>query len=65
MNQIQRRREDDARLADPIEQAKAKLRRKFSPVVNAEVSDGPAGHFYVGRKLVDQNELLRMAGAMA
>jgi hypothetical protein len=65
MASIERRREQDARLADPIEQAKAILRKRYSPVVGAEVVDGPKGHFVVGRKLVTEKELLAMARAMA
>jgi hypothetical protein len=56
-----------ARMADPVEQAKIVLRKRFSPVVSAEILDppGPKGMFLVGRKLVDKAELLAMAEQLA
>lgn len=54
-----------SKLADPIEQAKAMLRRRYVPVLSAETTGGPAGHFYVGRKLVTQDEMLEMAEKVA
>jgi hypothetical protein len=56
---------EEARLACPVEQAKTQLRKRFSPVVSAEFLDppGPEGKFLVGRKLVDEAELLAMAKA--
>lgn len=55
---------EQARLADPVEQAKSILRRRYSPVVSAEVVNGPRGKFVVGRKVVSQTELMDMAAAM-
>lgn len=62
---IQAQRATEARQADPVEQAKAILRRRFSPVCDAAVTGGPEGHFTVGRKIVDRPELLAMAARLA
>lgn len=53
------------RLADPVEKAKTVLRKRFAPVVNAEVVDGPAGKYLVGRKFVSKAELLAWADRLA
>lgn len=67
MNSIELRREEERRLADPVEQAKAVLRRRFTPVVAAEFADpaGPRGSYLVGRKIVTEQELLAMAADLA
>jgi len=62
---IERENEIAARLADPIEQAKQALRKRYTPVLNAETMGGPKGHFIVGRKTVTREELLGMAGRAA
>lgn len=67
MRSIQRRREDEARQADPVEQAKIKIRRKTRlPVHGAEWADppGPKGHFFIGNRVVDEAELIRYAGTL-
>jgi hypothetical protein len=53
------------RLADPVEQAKHALRKRYTPVLNAETMDGPAGHYIVGRRTVSKDELLAMAARAA
>ena len=58
---IEAENEQRARLSSPIEQAKASLRKRYTPVLSAETTGGPAGHFIVGRKLVDEAGLLEMA----
>ena len=60
---LERRQAEEARLGCPVEQAKTALRKRFAPVVGAEILDppGPKGMFLVGRKLVDEAELLAMA----
>lgn len=68
MRQIQRERDEAARLADPIEQAKILIRRKTPHAVfGAEYSDppGPKGKFYVGRQLMSGAELLAYAERLA
>lgn len=62
---IERENEQNARLADPIEQAKHALRKRYTPVLNAETMGGPAGHFIVGRRTVSKDELLAMARGIA
>jgi hypothetical protein len=58
---IESRLKEEARLADPVEQAKTILRRRYAPVVSAEIVNGPAGMFVVGRKTVSKSEMLEMA----
>lgn len=67
MRAIQRRRIEEARLLDPVEQAKTILRKRFAPVVGAEFADPPGrkGTYLVGRRIVSQAELLAMAGIAA
>jgi hypothetical protein len=56
------RRAEQARRADPVEQAKLIIRRKTRlPVFGAEVTDGPKGKFFIGRRLVTEKELLAEA----
>lgn len=62
---IERENEIAARLADPIEQAKQALRKRYTPVLNAETMGGEKGQFIVGRKTVSEAELLAMAGRAA
>lgn len=52
---------DAARLADPLEQAKSRLRRRGFTVFAAEVTGGPKGKFYVGGRLLTAAELLAKA----
>lgn len=67
MRAIIGRRESEARLSDPIEQAKTIIRRRRYSVFNAEVTLGEAGKgkFFIGNKLVSEAELLAMAARMA
>jgi hypothetical protein len=68
MAQIQRRRDEEARAADPVEQAKTLIRRRTHlPVFNAEVSIGNEGKgkFFVGSRLIDETELLNYAKRFA
>ncbi len=53
---------DAARLADPLEQAKTRLRRRGFTVFAAEVTGGPKGKFYVGGRLMTEAELMAKAG---
>lgn len=53
---------DAARLADPLEQAKTRLRRRGFTVFAAEVTGGPKGKFYVGGRLLTEAELMAKAG---
>ena len=52
---------DAARLADPLEQAKTRLRRRGFTVFAAEVTGGPKGKFYVGGRLMTAAELMAKA----
>lgn len=61
MRQIQRRREDEARQTDPLEQAKIALRQRGRVVHAAEVTGGPAGQFMVDRKLLSASEVIALA----
>jgi hypothetical protein len=54
---------DAARLADPLEQAKNRLRSRGYAVFAAEVTGGPKGKFVVGGRLMTEAELLAKAGA--
>lgn len=63
--QLEEELREEARRACPIEKAKAILRRRYAPVVSAEIVDGPAGKFLVGRKIVSERELLAMARKLA
>ena len=60
--EIEKRAADAARLADPLEQAKTRLRRRGFTVFAAEVTGGPEGKFYVGGRLMTEAELLAKAG---
>jgi hypothetical protein len=62
---IEQRLEEERRRLDPVERAKTILRRRYAPVVGAEIVGGAAGMFVVGRKLVNEREMLAMAEAMA
>jgi len=53
---------DAARLADPLEQAKTRLRRRGFTVFAAEVTGRPKGKFYVGGRLLTEAELMAKAG---
>jgi hypothetical protein len=57
---------EQARLADPIEQAMTKLRRARRVVYRASVHGGPHNRFYIsgmGTKTISERELLKMARA--
>lgn len=55
-----------ARLSDPVGQAKAKLQRRYAPVVSMAVYGGDPDLFVVGnRKGVTRDELLAMAERLA
>lgn len=60
--EIDKRAADTARLADPLEQAKTRLRRRGFTVFAAEVTGGPKGKFYVGGRLMTEAELMAKAG---
>lgn len=60
--EIDKRAAEAARLADPLEQAKTRLRRRGFAVFAAEVTGGPKGKFYVGGRLLTEAELLAKAG---
>lgn len=63
---IEREQEMQDRLATPLEQAKAKLQRRYAPVVSMAIYGGDADLFVVGRrKNVTQAELLAMARRIA
>lgn len=63
---LERELEISARMADPVEQAKASLRKRYTPVVSMSVYGGAADRFMVGsRKDLTQDELLAMAGKVA
>lgn len=68
MFEIQKRREAEARLADPLEQAKTVIRRRTNEsVFNADVTLGEhgKGKVYVGRRLFTHEELLAYAKRLA
>lgn len=63
---IRDRLANEARLSDPIEQAKTVLRRRYVPVVSMAVFGGATDRFKVGsRNDITQDEMLEMAGRAA
>lgn len=63
---LKAQRQNEARLADPVERAKLKLQRAgYRPVVCATIIGGPEGLFVVGRRRVTKDELLRLAEGVA
>lgn len=65
MSGIERRREDEARLADPVEQAKLALQKRYAPVCSMAVHGGDPALFMVGsRKDVSRDQLLEMAARL-
>lgn len=62
---IERQLAEEARLADPLEKAKIKLRKRYSPVCAAEVVGGPKGKFLVGRRMLSKRELFALAEKLA
>jgi hypothetical protein len=66
MRAVQTRRAEEARLFDPIEQAKTTLRRRYAPVCSMAVHGGDPNLFQVGhRKNLTGEELLAMAERIA
>jgi hypothetical protein len=63
MREIQRRRAEEARQADPVEQAKIALQRKGRSVYAADVAGGKAGHFHVSGKRDPSGRLLDLTPA--
>lgn len=64
--ELEREIDEKRRAECPIEQAKTKIRRATRlPVFAAEVSGGPKGKIYVGRKLMSERELLKYAEELA
>lgn len=63
---VEQRRADQSRLADPVEQAKSKLRPHYAPVCSMAVYGGDPDLFIVGnRKNLPLSELLRLAARFA
>jgi hypothetical protein len=63
MANIERRRDTEARAADPVEQAKVALQRKGRSVYAADVAGGKAGHFHVSGKRDSAGRLLDLTPA--
>lgn len=61
MHAIVRRREEEARLADPVEQAKTIIRQRGWVCFAAVISGGPKDKFYIGNRLVTKAQLLAFA----
>jgi hypothetical protein len=61
MLDIERRRVEDARLADPLEQAKTVIRQGGWACFAAVIGGGPVGHFFIGNRVVTETELLAFA----
>lgn len=62
---MEERMRDEARLADPIEQALLALRRDRHIIYRASVKNGPHNHFIIRRRSgdqeIDEQQLLQMA----
>lgn len=73
MREIQRRRDDEARQKDPLEQAKLTLRRKGHILFEASVTGGPKGRYIVSGhrlengkpKLLTPKEIIDLAKGIA
>jgi hypothetical protein len=63
MREIQRRRAEEARQADPVEQAKVALQRKGRSVYAADVAGGRPGHFHISGKRDPSGRLLDLTPA--
>lgn len=61
---LEGRQEEARRAADPVEQAKAVLRRRGYVVFAAAIQGGEDGQYIVGRRLLDRDGLLALAARL-